>query len=161
MRKNVFGRKFKRDRNARKALFRSLITSLILKERIKTTEQKAKAIKGDIDKLITSVKKNGNTKGLLSGHVFPQALSKLTNDIVPRFTGRSGGYTRILRIGKRFGDDASMVLMEWSAGPLPAATPSPKAQKVKIKKPKSKSSASKSKPGKTAEKRPSPKSKKK
>lgn len=154
MKKNVFGRKFNRDKNARKALFRSLITSLILKEKIRTTEQKAKAIKGDVDKLVTSVKKNGNTKGLLSGHVFPQALDKLANDIVPRFAGRTGGYTRILRIGKRFGDDASMVLMEWSAGPLPAVAPAAKTPKAKIQKPKSKRPASKPKVTKTGKRSP-------
>ena len=58
MKKNVFGRKFKRDRNERKALFKSLMSSLILNERIETTEAKAKAIKGDVDKLITRAKKN-------------------------------------------------------------------------------------------------------
>jgi ribosomal protein L17 len=53
MKKHVFGRKFKRDKNERKALFKNLLTELVLHEQIKTTEEKAKAIKGDFDKLVT------------------------------------------------------------------------------------------------------------
>jgi len=131
MRKKVFGRKLKRDSNARRALFRNLVSSLILKERIQTTEAKAKAIKGDVDKLITKVKKKKEVRGLLPD-LFPHALDKLISDIAPRFKDRSGGYTRILRIGKRFGDDASMVLMEWTEGPLPVE-PKIKNKKSKIK----------------------------
>ena len=131
MKKNVFGRKLKRDINERKALFRSLITSLILKERIKTTEAKAKAIKGEVDKLITKVKRNGkDTRNLLSGLILPNALGKLVNDIAPRFTNRPGGYTKILRLGRRFGDQASMVLMEWSEGPIPATARLPRVEKA-------------------------------
>ena len=133
MKKNVFGRKFKRDKNERQALFKSLISSLILKERIQTTEQKAKAIKGDVDKIVTKVKKNQEeAKRLLGDLVTPQALQKLIKDIAPRFAKRAGGYTRIIRMGKRFGDDAMMVLMEWTEGPLPAE-PKIKNQKSKIK----------------------------
>ena len=57
MRKNVFGRQLKRDTNERKALFKSLISSLVLTGGIKTTEEKAKAIRGDVDKIITKAKK--------------------------------------------------------------------------------------------------------
>ncbi len=135
MKKNVFGRKFKRDKNERQALFKSLISSLILKERIQTTEAKAKAIKGDVDKIVTKVKKNQDAGKLLGDLVTPQALQKLRKDIAPRFAKRAGGYTRVIRMGKRFGDDAMMVLMEWTEGPLPAE---PKikntTQKLKVKK---------------------------
>ena len=121
MKKNIFGRKLKRDVNERRALFKALISSLILKERIKTTEAKAKAIKGEVDKIITRVKKRGFlSKRLLADKVLPNAIDKLIKDIAPRFSSRNGGYTRILRLGKRFGDDAEMVLMEWVEGPLPA-----------------------------------------
>jgi large subunit ribosomal protein L17 len=136
MRKKVFGRKFKRDVNARRALFRSLISSLILKERIQTTEAKAKSIRADVDKLITKVK-NGKARNLLSDLLFPHALDKLVNDIAPRFKDRPGGYTRILRVGNRFGDDSSMVLMEWTTGPLPVA-PKPVQKIKKTAKPKTK-----------------------
>lgn len=143
MKKNVFGRKFKRDKNERQALFKSLISSLILKERIQTTEAKAKAIKGDVDKIVTKVKKNKEeAKRLLGDLVVPHALEKLIKDIAPRFNTRTGGYTRIIRMGKRFGDDAMMVLMEWtekgSADRLPraerAARVTPRRTKRKVKK---------------------------
>lgn len=132
MKKNVFGRKFKRDKNERKALFSGLISSLILNERIETTEQKAKAIKADIDKLITRAKKNAlNQNEGLSNNV----LKKLTGDIAPRFSQRAGGYTRIIRLGKRFGDDATMVILEWVelASAVPAVIE--KTVKAKEKKP--------------------------
>lgn len=115
MKKNVFGRKFNRDTNERKALFKSLISSLVLNERIKTTEPKAKAIKADVDKVITKVKRNGElARRLLAGILNPQALEKLVNDVAPRFKERNGGYTRIIRMGRRFGDNAMEVVMEFT-----------------------------------------------
>ena len=89
MRKNVFGRKLKRDIKERKALFKSLMSSLVLKERIQTTEAKAKAIKGDVDKLITTVKKNeDNARRFLTKSLSPEALEKLIKKVVPRFKNR-------------------------------------------------------------------------
>ncbi len=115
MKKNVFGRKFSRDTNERKALFRNLISSLVINDRIKTTEPKAKAIKRDVDKFITKVKKNGElARRLLVPVLNSQAVEKLINDVAPRFKNRNGGYTRIIRIGKRFGDDAMEVIMEFT-----------------------------------------------
>ncbi len=114
MRKNVFGRQLKRDTNERKALFKGLMSSLILEERIKTTEEKAKAIKGQIEKLVTKAKKRGkNAQNLFGKDLMPNAIEKLINEIGPRFQKRNGGYTRILRLGRRFSDNAEMVLMEW------------------------------------------------
>jgi len=114
MKKNVFGRRLKRDIKERKALFKSLISSLVLKERIKTTEAKAKAIKGDVDKLITKVKKNENfARRFLTKSLSPVALEKLIRKVVPRFKNRKSGYTRIIRLGKRVSDHAPMVIMEW------------------------------------------------
>lgn len=118
MRKNVFGRKFKRDKNERKALFKSLISSLILNERIKTTEAKAKAIRGDAEKAVTKAKKNKEfAKRALAGLVNKEALVKLVDNLAPRFVDRNGGYTRIIRLGKRFGDDAMEVILEWTEEP--------------------------------------------
>src|SRR3989344_1169266 len=114
MRKNVFGRKLKRDIKERKALFKSLMSSLVLKERIKTTEAKAKAIKGDVDKLITKVKKNEDfARRFLTKSLSPEALETLIKKVVPRFKNRESGYTRIIRLGKRISDHAPMVIMEW------------------------------------------------
>ena len=59
MKKHVFGRHFKRDANERKALFKNLLTSLVIEERITTTEAKAKAIRAKADKLVTKAKKGG------------------------------------------------------------------------------------------------------
>lgn len=114
MRKKVFGRRLKRDTNERKALFKGLISSLILYESIQTTEEKAKAIRGSIDRIITKVKKkNGTPQGGLSAFLSDGAIKKLVKNIVPRLSERPGGYTRIVKIGKRVGDSADMVLMSW------------------------------------------------
>ncbi len=114
MRKNVFGRKLKRDTNERTALFKGLLSSLVLEERIKTTEQKAKSVRSRAEKLITSVKKeNSNVSASLNEFLTPRAVSKLKTTIAPRYGNRSGGYTRIIRLGRRFNDNASMVFLEW------------------------------------------------
>lgn len=112
MRKNVFGRQLKRDRNERRSLFKSLISSLIINERIRTTEAKAKAIKGEVDKIITKAKKGEKARRLLSDALLRDALDKAIYDIGPRFAQRPGGYSRIIKIGRRLSDNAEMVLME-------------------------------------------------
>lgn len=117
MKKNVFGRKFKRDKNERKALFKGLMSSLVLNERIKTTEEKAKAIKGSIEKLVTHAKKEGtNVQNLLQDYLHPEAIQKLIKEVAPRFKKRNGGYTRLIKLGRRFSDNASVVLIEWTEG---------------------------------------------
>jgi large subunit ribosomal protein L17 len=114
MHKNVFGRQFKRDANERKALFKNLLTSLVLQERIKTTEAKAKAIRGSADKLITKAKKGGDVAyRSLHPEVHHDAVKKLIEDIAPRFVQRNGGYTRIIRLAQQRKDNASMVILEW------------------------------------------------
>lgn len=111
MRKQVFGRKFKRDKNERKALFNGLISAMILKGSITTTEEKAKSIKGDIEKLVTKAKREN--KRLLQGFLKPFEIDKLINEIAPTFAARPGGYTRIIKTGRRFNDNASMVILQW------------------------------------------------
>lgn len=115
MRKQVFGRKFKRDTNERKALFKGLASSLVMHERIETTEEKAKAIKGHVEKMVTKVNTNDSVqaKKLIEAYLTNDALAKMMSDIAPRFTKRPGGYTRILKTRKRFSDDASMAIIEW------------------------------------------------
>ncbi|MCL5435316.1 MAG: 50S ribosomal protein L17 [Patescibacteria group bacterium] len=115
MKKHIFGRKFKRDVDERKALFKGLMSSLVLYEKIETTEEKAKAIKAELDKLVTNAKKDGIlARKLLSSKLSPEALEKMVKDIAPRFDKRQGGYTKMVRLGKRFGDDSTMVLIEWT-----------------------------------------------
>lgn len=117
MKKNIFGRQLKRDVNERKALFKNLMTSLVLHDRIQTTEAKAKAIKSSVEKLVTKAKKKGvNATSELLPFLYKDAVKKMLNDIAPRFADRAGGYTRIIKLGHRFGDDASTVIMEWVEG---------------------------------------------
>ena len=115
MKKNVFGRKFKRDKNERKALFKSLMSALVVSERIQTTEAKAKAIRPEIEKLVTKAKQGGNAaKLVIEKSLTRDAFEKIIKEIAPRFDKRQGGYTRIIKLGERFGDDAPVVVMEWT-----------------------------------------------
>lgn len=118
MRKNVFGRQLKRDKNERKALFKGLMSSLVLYGRIKTTEAKAKAIKGTVEKLVTKTRKSSKefAHRFLMPYLSNIAVKKFVVEITPRFTGRLGGYTRIIKIGSRLKDNAKMVVMEWVEG---------------------------------------------
>lgn len=114
MHKNIFGRQLKRDVNERKALFKGLMTSLVMHERIVTTEEKAKSIRGSVEKLVTKAKKKGiQARPLLLPYLHEDAVERLITDVAPRFSTRPGGYTRIIKIGRRFGDNASTVVMEW------------------------------------------------
>lgn len=116
MRHKYFGRKLNRDIKERKALFRSLVIALIDKGKIRTTVAKAKAIQGLVEKLVTKAKEgtDGAIRQLTSFLTRKEIVSKLTGDITPRFKDRVGGYVRIRKLGKRFGDGAEEVVMEWS-----------------------------------------------
>ncbi len=116
MRKQVFGRKFKRDKNERKALFSGLISAMVLNSSIKTTEEKAKAVRGDIEKMVTKAKKGEGSRRLLQSMLTKSEIDKMINEIAPRFKNRPGGYTRLIKTGRRFNDDASMVIMQWVEG---------------------------------------------
>jgi large subunit ribosomal protein L17 len=107
--------KLSRDSGHRKALVRNLCGQVIQHERVKTSEAKAKAVKPEVEKLITLAK-----RGDL--HARRQALSalgqdkfvvhKLFDEIAPRYEGRPGGYTRILKLGPRRSDATEMVFLE-------------------------------------------------
>ena len=88
-------------------------------ESIKTTLEKAKAIKGDIDKIVNKAKKGDITLKvqLLQRHLGILVMNKLIKDIAPRFKDRSSGYTRLIKLGRRFSDNADMALMEWAVKP--------------------------------------------
>ena len=107
-------RKFGRDSSARKAMLRDVVNALIEKERIETTEAKAKEVGGLADQMITLAK-----RGDL--HARRQALSILTNEttvrklfdtIAPKYKEGQGGYTRVLKLGPRQGDAAPMAILE-------------------------------------------------
>lgn len=135
MKKQVFGRKFKRDKNERKALFSGLISSVIVKGRISTTLEKAKAIQPDLEKLVTKAKKGESARIELTKSLKPFEIDKLINDIAPVFKDRNGGYTRIIKTGKRFNDNASTAIIEWvDSGAILAKEEEKKAAKKVIKK---------------------------
>lgn len=112
MLKRIYGRKFNKDVNQRRALFKGLMRSLALNESIKTTESKAKAIKGEFESHITKAKKGEEARYHLVKHLSEDAVDRLIKDIAPRMKDRNGGYTRIIRMGNRVKDNAEMVLLE-------------------------------------------------
>lgn len=136
MKKNVFGRKFKRDKNERKALFKSLMSALVMSEKIQISEAKAKAIRPEIERLLTKAKKGGNAaKLVIEKSLTHEAYEKIIKEIAPRFNKRQGGYTRLIKIGERFGDNSPVVVMEWTemaAAIVPVETE--KVKKVAAKK---------------------------
>lgn len=118
MRKKVFGKKFKRDSNERKSLFKGLMSALILMESIQTTHHKAQAIQGQIEKIVTKTNKKGRAvKKDIRVYLTDEAIEKMITDIAPRFTSRPGGYTRIIRAQRRLSDKADMSIIEWVEGP--------------------------------------------
>ena len=114
MRHRVKGKKLSRDSAQRKALLRSLVTSFLEKERIKTTLAKAKATRPLAEKMITLGKKNSlHSRRLALRFLYKRdVVKKLFDEIGPRFSERPGGYTRIIKIGPRAGDGAEMALLE-------------------------------------------------
>ncbi|MEZ4520897.1 MAG: 50S ribosomal protein L17 [Thermomicrobiales bacterium] len=115
MRHRKAGRKFGRNTNQRKALFRGLASSLILNERITTTEAKAKNIRPMVEKLVSMAREDtDHHRRLVQSRVGSEAAtSKLFEVIGPRFEDQNGGYTRIYKIGRRRGDSAPMALIEF------------------------------------------------
>ena len=114
MRHRVAGRRLNRSTGMRRALFRNLISALIRHERIRTTEAKARAIRGDAEKLITLAKRGDvqARRQIRRTIADPDLLLKLVNEVAPRYEDRPGGYTRMLKLGPRRGDAAAMVLLE-------------------------------------------------
>lgn len=111
MRHNIYGKKLSRDKNQRTALFKSLVRSLILSERIQTTQAKAQAVKGLVDKLIKQAKST-STQRLVSQFITDKTVyNKLINDLVPRMESRNSGYTSVVKLGFRQGDGAAIVQM--------------------------------------------------
>jgi len=107
-------RKFKREKAPRELMFRNMATSLILHEKIKTTLEKAKEVRPITEKLITAAKKGDvNAIRKLSSYLLDKnAVQKLVQEIAPLYKERKGGYTRIIKIGKRAGDAADMAYIE-------------------------------------------------
>jgi large subunit ribosomal protein L17 len=114
MRHRKSGRKLNRNSGQRRALFRSLIGALLWNGKMVTTEAKAKAIQGLVERMITLAKTDEPARRRLALTKLPseRVVSKLFVEIGPNYKERSGGYTRIVRIGPRQGDAAMMVQIE-------------------------------------------------
>ena len=114
MRHNVMGRRLSRTSKHRKALFRNLATELFRHNRIKTTEAKAKSIQPIVERLITLARRGDLHARRLAARDLhdPAVLQKLFDEIGPEMEDRTGGYTRIYKLGPRRGDAANMAIIE-------------------------------------------------
>jgi len=113
MRKRKKGRKLSRKRDQRKALLKSLGASLLLQEKIKTTEAKAKEASAFIEKFITKAKKGDlSARRFLARFFSEKVVKKLVEEIGPRYKDRKGGYTRIIKLGQRKSDGAKLAIIE-------------------------------------------------
>ena len=135
MRHNVYGAHLGRDKNQRTALFKSLVQSLILFESIETTESKAKAVKGLVDKIINQAKSPSTQRLVSQFLVAKNTQAKLIKDLLPRLKDRTSGYTTMVKLGQRQGDGAMMVKMSLLLSEVKAAKT---ARSVEAKKEESK-----------------------
>ena len=161
MKHRIAGRRLDRTTEHRTAMFKNMVTSLLRHERIQTTAPKAKELKRIADKVITLAKKG-------SAHARRQAyrqvrdvevLNKFFESIAPRFAKRPGGYTRIVRIGRRAGDNAEVAMIELTER-APAEAPAEKGEEKAEKKTEKKAKAPKAEPAEKAEKKAAKKPKK-
>lgn len=106
-------RKFGRVRKTRTALIRSLAYGLISKNKIETTEAKAKEIRPFVEKIVTEAKKGTvASKRIIGARLSPKAINKLFKEIAPKYKDRHGGYTRIIKTTIRKSDGAKMAVIE-------------------------------------------------
>lgn len=115
MRHHDAKRKFGRERKVRTALLRGLAVSLIREKKIKTTEAKAKELRPFIEKLVTGARNMtlSSRRVALSRLGTETAMKTLVNDIAPAYTGRMGGYTRIIKLEPRKSDGSKMAIIEF------------------------------------------------
>ncbi len=111
----IGGRKLSRKTAPRMALYRNLIVSVLRYEQIKTTEARAKEVRGQVEHVIT-LAKDGSLAArrqiVAQLPNEPLVIDKLMNEIAPKYAGRTSGYTRIIKLGPRAGDAAPMVQLE-------------------------------------------------
>ena len=115
MRHKLGYKKLNRTSEHRKALIKNMLNSLIKYEQITTTLPKAKVLKPQADKIITLGKKNNlqNTKILISKLQATKSANKVKKTLAKRYEGRKGGYTRIIKSGYRYGDNAPLAVIEF------------------------------------------------
>jgi large subunit ribosomal protein L17 len=111
----IGGRKLSRKTAPRMALYRNLIVAVLRYEQIKTTEARAKEVRGQVEKVIT-LAKDGSLAArrqiVAQLPDEPLVIDKLINEIAPKYGDRTSGYTRIIKLGPRAGDSAPMVQLE-------------------------------------------------
>lgn len=114
MRHKVLGKKLSLNHDQRKALFKNLINSLILHGQIRTTEAKAKGVRRLVEKLITKGKEQTlHSRRLIAAFLQnKRAVNRIVDELAPLFRKRAGGYTRIVRLKERRGDNAPIVKLE-------------------------------------------------
>jgi large subunit ribosomal protein L17 len=111
----IDGRKLSRKMGPRLALYKNLTVSILRYEKVKTTEAKAKEIRGQVERVITLAKRGDLAARRAVVAQFPNeplVVDKLFDEIAPKYTDRTSGYTRIVRIGPRLGDAAEIVQIE-------------------------------------------------
>ncbi len=128
------GRKLQRDAGPRRALVRGQLTSLTLHEAITTTLPKAKEVAPAFERLVTYAKKNtlAGGRSLRRELLTENAVQKFQQELTPAFEGRSGGYTRIIKMPNRPGDNAPMARLELVLNDVkPVVSAAPAAKKAK------------------------------
>lgn len=115
MRHKIAGRKLNRTSSHRKALFKNMAQALIKSEQIQTTLPKAKELRPVVEKLVTLAKRGDlHARRQIISQVQDQDVAeKLMSALAPRFEARAGGYTRIIKAGFRYGDNAPMAVIEF------------------------------------------------
>tara|TARA_B100000214_G_C23730484_1_gene518580 strand:- start:140 stop:580 length:441 start_codon:yes stop_codon:yes gene_type:complete len=115
MRHRIGHKKLNRTSEHRKALIKNMLNSLVKYEQITTTLPKAKVLRPEAEKIITIGKKNtlANTKRLVSKLQNIQTVNKIRKTLSKRYETRKGGYTRIIKAGYRYGDNAPMAIIEF------------------------------------------------
>ncbi len=135
MRHRREGRKLGRNASHRKALFRNMVTDFLDKEHLITTVPKAKELRPVAEKMISLGKKEtlAARRRVLSFIRRRAVVRKLFDDLAPRFADRHGGYTRIVRLGFRRGDNAELALLELVGSEFKAVADTPKKEKKEDK----------------------------
>lgn len=111
----IDGRKLSRTHGPRIALYRNLTVSILRYERVRTTEAKAKEVRGRVERMITLAKRGDLAARRAVIAEFPNeplVVNKLFDEIAPKYADRTSGYTRIVRLGQRMGDAAEIVQIE-------------------------------------------------
>jgi large subunit ribosomal protein L17 len=111
----IGGRKLSRKQGPRLALYRNLTVSILRYERVQTTEAKAKEVRGQVERMITLAKRGDLAARRAVVAEFPNeplVVTKLFDEIAPKYADRTSGFTRIVHLGQRMGDSAQLVQIE-------------------------------------------------